>query len=219
MYRNQAEILNEKKMSFRIFICCEHFHSWSKPIYIQEFYPKSPMQFPHPKGRPLRTHAWKTWGFHSSHTHYCTLTLCTVFPYGLNNKIRCVGSVSQSHNKIHPGILFYKHKCERRSHSKNQKVSHHFNIYEYDGRVNSILSELRRHRNSVPNRFLLKTSFHALLTFIYFCYLFLFFGLCLLLLLVFLDIDPVLFVMDLHIKYIVEVVPLHTYIVWFVIIW
>ncbi len=30
----------------------------------------------------------------------------------------------------------------------------------------------RRHRNSILNRFLLKTSFHALLTFIYFCYLF-----------------------------------------------
>ncbi len=35
-----------------------------------------------------------------------------------------------------------------------------------------LLSELRiRHRNSILNRFLLKTSFHALLTFIYFCYL------------------------------------------------
>ncbi len=36
-----------------------------------------------------------------------------------------------------------------------------------------LLSELRRrHRNSILNRFLLKTSFHALLTFIYFCYFF-----------------------------------------------
>ncbi len=36
-----------------------------------------------------------------------------------------------------------------------------------------LLSELRRkHRNSILNRFLLMTSFHALLTFIYFYYLF-----------------------------------------------
>ncbi len=48
---------------------------------------------------------------------------------------------------------------------------------------------------------------------------FLFFGLCLLLLLVSLDIDPILFVLDLHMKYTVEVVPLCTYIVWFVIMW
>ncbi len=33
-----------------------------------------------------------------------------------------------------------------------------------------------------------------------------------------LDIDPVLFVLDLHMKYTVEVVPLHTYILWFVIV-
>ncbi len=38
------------------------------------------------------------------------------------------------------------------------------------------------------------------------------------LLLVSLDIDPVLFVLDLHMKYTVEVVPLCTYIVWFVIV-
>ncbi len=31
------------------------------------------------------------------------------------------------------------------------------------------------------------------------------------------DVDPVLFVLDLHMKYTVEVVPLCTYIVWFVI--
>ncbi len=48
---------------------------------------------------------------------------------------------------------------------------------------------------------------------------FLFFGLCLLLLLVSLNIDPVLFVLGLHMKYTVEVVPLRTYIVWFVIMW
>ncbi len=46
-----------------------------------------------------------------------------------------------------------------------------------------------------------------------------FFGLCLILLLVSLDIDSVLFVLDLHMKYTVEVVPLPTYIVWFVIVW
>ncbi len=57
-----------------------------------------------------------------------------------------------------------------------------------------LLSELRRrYRNSILNRFLLKTSFHALLTFIYFCYLFdsLVFGLWLLMLIVSLDIDLV----------------------------
>ncbi len=48
----------------------------------------------------------------------------------------------------------------------------------------------------------------------------LFFGHCiLLLLLVSLDIDPVLFIVDLLIKYTVEVVSLHMYIVWFVIVW
>ncbi len=47
---------------------------------------------------------------------------------------------------------------------------------------------------------------------------FLFFGFCLLLLLVSFDIDPVLFVLDLYMKYTVEVVPLRTYIVWFVIV-
>ncbi len=43
------------------------------------------------------------------------------------------------------------------------------------------------------------------------------FGLWILLLLVSLDIDPVLFVLDLHMKYTVEVFPQCTYIVWFVI--
>ncbi len=80
-----------------------------------------------------------------------------------------------------------------------------------------LIELMRRHQNSILNRFLLKTSFHALLTFIYFCY-FLFFGLCLLLLLVSLDIDPVLFVLDLHMKYTVQVVFLLRYIVWFVIV-
>ncbi len=60
-------------------------------------------------------------------------------------------------------------------------------------------------------------SMHCLLSFTFVT--FLFFGLCLLLLIVSLDIDPVLFVLDLHMKYTVEVVPLHTYIVWFVIVW
>ncbi len=32
-------------------------------------------------------------------------------------------------------------------------------------------------------------------------------------------IDPMLFVLDYHMKYKVEVVPLHMYIVWFVILW
>ncbi len=81
-----------------------------------------------------------------------------------------------------------------------------------------LLGELRRrHRNSILNRFLLKTSLHVLLTFIYFCYVFDTLT-CLLLLLVSLDIDPVLFILDLHMKYTVEVVPLHTYMVRFVIV-
>ncbi len=59
-------------------------------------------------------------------------------------------------------------------------------------------------------------SMHCLFSFtlvIYFYY----FGLCLLLLLVPLDINPVLFVLDLYMKYTVEMVPLWTYIAWFVI--
>ncbi len=70
-----------------------------------------------------------------------------------------------------------------------------------------LLSELRRrHRNFILNRFFLKTSFHSLLTFVYFCSLFdsLFFFLCLLPLIVSLDIDPVIFVLDLHMQYTVE---------------
>ncbi len=43
-------------------------------------------------------------------------------------------------------------------------------------------------------------------------------NLCLLLLLVSLNIDPALFVLDLHMKYTVEVVTLRTYIVWVVIV-
>ncbi len=56
-------------------------------------------------------------------------------------------------------------------------------------------------------------NFHLLLL------TFWFFDLCLLLLVVSLDIYPVLFVLDLHMKYTVEVVHLCTYIVWFVIVW
>ncbi len=64
----------------------------------------------------------------------------------------------------------------------------------------------------------MKTSFHALLTFIYFV-TFLFFGLCFLLILVSLDTRiTVLFILDLHMKYTVEMVSLGTYIVWFVVV-
>ncbi len=42
---------------------------------------------------------------------------------------------------------------------------------------------------TIINRFFLKTSFHASFSFIYLCYIFLFFGLCLLLLLVPFDIE------------------------------
>ncbi len=43
-------------------------------------------------------------------------------------------------------------------------------------------------------------------------------GLCLLLLLVSPDADPVLFVLDSHMKYTVEVVPLCIHIAWFAIV-
>ncbi len=53
------------------------------------------------------------------------------------------------------------------------------NTSQYSFRTSSLtlgchlLSELRRmHWNSILNRFLLKMSFHSVLTFIYFCYLF-----------------------------------------------
>ncbi len=39
---------------------------------------------------------------------------------------------------------------------------------------------------------------------------------CLQLALISPDVDPVLFVLDIHMKYTVEVVPLHMYIVWHV---
>ncbi len=70
--------------------------------------------------------------------------------------------------------------------------------------------------NSILNRFLLKISF--LLSFNLFLPFWLI-GLCLLSLLVSHDVNPVLVVLDLHMKYTVEVVPLHKYIVWFVIVW
>ncbi len=74
-----------------------------------------------------------------------------------------------------------------------------------------LLSELRRrHQNCILNRFLLKTRPLSIA--------YLHFDLCLLLLLVSSDVDPALFVLDLHMKYTVGVVPLRTYIVWFVIL-
>ncbi len=51
-------------------------------------------------------------------------------------------------------------------------------------------------------RYPLKTSFHCLISFTYVT--FLFHGLCLLLLLVYPDVDPVLFVLDLHREYTAE---------------
>ncbi len=68
-----------------------------------------------------------------------------------------------------------------------------------------LLSELmRRHRNSSLNRFLLKTYFHCLLfAFVTFWFIIL----CLLLLLVFPDVAPVMFILDLHMNYTVDVDP------------
>ncbi len=56
------------------------------------------------------------------------MKLCTVFTYG--DLVSGIGSVSQSHNNIHPGILFYKLKCERHCHGycRSENVSHLFNI-------------------------------------------------------------------------------------------
>ncbi len=62
----------------------------------------------------------------------------------------------------------------------------------------------------------MKISFHCVLYFALVAFFMI--GLCLLLVLVSPDVDLVLFVLDLHIKYTVEVVPLHSYIVWFVIV-
>ncbi len=56
-------------------------------------------------------------------------------------------------------------------------------------------------------KLLLKTSFHVLLTFIYFCYLFYSLAFVSWLLLVSLDIDPIIFVLDLH----VFGIPLHSW--------
>ncbi len=66
------------------------------------------------------------------------------------------------------------------------------------------------------NRFILKTSFHCLLSFTFVTF-FIHWPFSLLFL-VPTDVDPVLFVLDLHMKYTVVVVTLCTYIAWFVII-
>ncbi len=50
------------------------------------------------------------------------MNLCTVFPSSLIDKVRGVGALSQSHSNIHPGILSYKHKCERRSHGHHKLI-------------------------------------------------------------------------------------------------
>ncbi len=69
---------------------------------------------------------------------------------------------------------------------------------------------MRRHQHS--RRPLSIAYFHSLLLLAWFI------GLCLLLLLVSPDGGPVLFVLDLHMEYTAEVIPLCTYIVWFVIV-
>ncbi len=58
-----------------------------------------------------------------------------------------------------------------------------------------------------------------LLIFVFFGYVFDSYAFCLQLVLIFTDIDPVLFVLALYMKYTVEVVLLRAYIVWLVIRW
>ncbi len=71
---------------------------------------------------------------------------------------------------------------------------------------NLYLFLIRRHQNSILNRFLLKNSFHYLLSLIFVTFYVI--GICLLLLQVSPDVDPVLFILDLYMEYIVMVVPL-----------
>ncbi len=58
-----------------------------------------------------------------------------------------------------------------------------------------------------------------LLTFFHVCYLFWFIDVYLLLVLISTDVNNVLFVLDLHMKYTMEAVNVYSYIVWFVIVW
>ena len=53
--------------------------------------------------------------------------LCTIFPFGLNDKVHGIGNVSQTTNDIHASMLFNKHKRKPRSHGhrKNNKRSLH----------------------------------------------------------------------------------------------
>ncbi len=85
-----------------------------------------------------------------------------------------------------------------------------------------LFSELRRHRNSIHNRLLLKTSFHCLLSFTFVIHLINW-------LLIHWSLSPTassvswcwscFVISDLHMKYTEVVVPLHKYIMWFVIVW
>ncbi len=81
-----------------------------------------------------------------------------------------------------------------------------------------LLSELRRrHHNSILNSFLFSTYFHDLLSlrFVTFSGSLAFVSFWLFCLLM--SIVVGFFVLDLRMKYIVEVVPLYSYIVWFVV--
>ncbi len=82
-----------------------------------------------------------------------------------------------------------------------------------------LLSELMRmHWNSIFNMFFLMTSFHCLIL-LFFLVTFPICRSCLQLILVSTDVGAVLFVLDLHMKYTVEVVLLCGYMVWLAMRW
>jgi len=71
---------------------------------------------------------------------YWMTELCTVFPFGLNDKVRGIGNVSQTSTQIHSGMLFNKHSRKKRSHGhrKNNKASiHKITVRDLDKMVNN----------------------------------------------------------------------------------
>ncbi len=86
--------------------------------------------------------------------------------------------------------------------------------------IASLNVTINLHKDKHHTQQVLPEDFFPLLSFIHFCY----FSdskafLCLQAVLVSTDVDPILFVLDFYMKYRVEVVPLRTYIVFFVIVW
>ena len=52
---------------------------------------------------------------------YWMKELCTISPFGLNDKIHGVGNMSQASGKIHATLLFNQHKRKKRSHGHRKK--------------------------------------------------------------------------------------------------